>query len=175
MAAFSSIIGAIGLGLSAVGTFVGMQGAKEQAAQQAKAFELQAEAEKQREKQMRLEATRKRREVVRQAIQARSMAVATTTAQGASGGSALAGAQAGITNREGTNLLAINQNEQIGANLFSINRQIHGAYRSAADAGSQVSLGSGLSSLGGALMKADGMFGRLSGGGGFGGGYSAPQ
>lgn len=155
MAAFSAIIGAIGLGLSAFGAITTYQAQKEQAAQQAKAFQLQKKAEQERQKQMNLEAMRKRREIVRNTLAARSDALATTTAQGAngSGSSALPGAYGGIQSQSGGQLLAVNQNQSIGNNIFDIHGQMFDAYSASAAAGSQAALGSALGGIGGILMK----------------------
>jgi hypothetical protein len=82
-------------------------------------------AEKLRERQMNLQAMRERRETVRTAMQARSMALATTTAQGAAsqGTSALGGAYGQIQGEAGRQILAINQNQEIGRGIFKANRQ----------------------------------------------------
>jgi hypothetical protein len=166
MAAFSAIIGAIGLGLSAAGTFMQYSAAKDQAKYNAQAYQLQAEAEKQRQLQMNLEAQRKKREIVRNAIIARSDALAATTAAGAAGkgSSALPGAYGAISGQEGGQLLAVNQNQQIGNKIFDIHAQMFQAYSNAASAGSQAATGSGLSSIGGMLMKQNTTIGSFFGG-----------
>jgi hypothetical protein len=81
-------------------------------------------AERLRERQMNLQAQRERRETIRQAMLARSTALATTTAQGASapGSSALGGAYGQITGEAGRQTLSINQNQEIGAGIFAANR-----------------------------------------------------
>lgn len=92
---------------------------------QEKMVKAQQRAEKLREQQMNLQATRERREVIRNAILARSTALATTTAQGASssGSSALGGAYGQIAGDANRQTLAINQNQNIGSGIFAANRQ----------------------------------------------------
>jgi hypothetical protein len=104
---------------------------------------------------------RRKRETIRQSVAARSMALATVTAQGATGGSALGGAYGQISGRTGTNQLGINQNAEIGRNMFGLNNQMLGAYRESAAAGTQIAMGAGLSSLGGSLMSNSGAIGRV--------------
>jgi hypothetical protein len=170
MAAFSGILGAIGLGISAFGAITTYQAQKEAAAQQEKAYQLQKEAEEQRQRQMNLEAMRKKREIIRNSLAARSDALATTTAQGAngSGSSALPGAYGGISGQSGGQLLAVKQNQEIGNEIFDIHGQMFDAYAAGARAQGQAAFGQGLSTLGGVLMKNNSTLG------GFFGGFGAP-
>jgi hypothetical protein len=82
-------------------------------------------AERLRERQMNLQAQRERRDAIRQAMAARATALATATSQGASaaGSSALGGAYGQITGEANRQILAINQNQEIGAGIFKANRQ----------------------------------------------------
>jgi hypothetical protein len=82
-------------------------------------------AERLRERQMNLQAQRERRDAIRQAMAARATALATATSQGASapGSSALGGAYGQITGEANRQVLAINQNQEIGAGIFKANRQ----------------------------------------------------
>jgi len=75
---------------------------------------------------MNLDAQRKQLEVVRQAQRARSLALATATAQGANKGgtSALGGAYGQVAGQTNTNLQGIAQNLQIGKNIFGLNAGI---------------------------------------------------
>jgi hypothetical protein len=188
MAAISTmIIGATaiaGLGLSGAGMYQSYQGQKRQAASQQEAIRLQQQMDDQRKKAMELDAMRRKREMIRQSIAARSMALATTTALGASaeGSSALPGSYGGIQGRTGVNELGVNQNLEIGRSMFGLQRGVSAAYQNAASAGSQVAMGQGLSSLGGTLLKNLDTFGRVGSfmSGGFGasarggGGWASP-
>lgn len=161
MAAFTAIIGAIGLGLSAAGTVMGFMGQKAQAAAQARAYQLQADVEKKRMQQMNLEAMRKKREIVRNSIAARSEALASTTAQGASKGSALPGAYGSIAGQSNTQQLGVQQNWDIGKSIFQLHGQMFDAYSAAASAGTTAATGAGLTSLGSMLMKNNDTMGRV--------------
>lgn len=110
----------ISVGASLFGGYKQMQA-------QEKMVKAQKKAEKLREQQMNLQAMRERRDVIRNSILARSTALATTTAQGASapGSSALGGAYGQIGGEANRQTLAINQNQSIGAGIFAANRQYY--------------------------------------------------
>lgn len=144
----------IGLGLTAIGTATAVGGAVANSYAQKQALAAQQQAEDQRKKAMELDADRRRRQEIRAAIAARAQSLSTATNQGASaeGASALPGAYGGISGQSNTNILGINQNQQIGESIFAANAAANSAYRSAATAQSWTSAGNGLSSLGGAMM-----------------------
>jgi hypothetical protein len=125
--------------LSAIGTIGSMVGSFIQ-------YSAAQKAEKAREQQMELEASRARREQIRKAQAARARAVAVATNQGAGQTSALLGGIAQIGNEANRNIVAINQDESLGHTIFEANRQ-------AAFGGLISSLGSGVSSLGGAFAN----------------------
>ncbi len=159
MAALTSI----GIALSVAGTAVSVIGAFGQARaakQQAEAFE---KAENAREAQMKLDAQRRRREVIRQTLAARSLALSNATAQGAAQGSGLAGGMAQATATGAQEIRSVNQSEQLGGRIFSANRQ--GARAQAREAfwGSVGSFGGGLSSLGGMTLQNQDLFRRVTG------------
>lgn len=109
---------AITLASTLVGGAISYKGQQDQ-------IKAQQKAEKLRERQMNLQAMRERREVIRQSILARSTALAQTTAQGASavGSSALGGAYGQISGDKNRQIVAINQNQQIGQGIFKANNQ----------------------------------------------------
>jgi hypothetical protein len=74
--------------------------------------------------------------------------------QGAAQGSGLQGGLAQVQNEAGTSTLAVNQNQDTGTQMFGVNRRI-------SQAQTQQSVGSGISSLGGALVKNQQEIGRL--------------
>jgi hypothetical protein len=147
MAALSTIIAGVGLGLSAAGTAVSVIG-------QMQASEGAKRAEALRERQMNLEAARQRRSVVRQALRARSIALTNATDQGATGGSGIAGGLGQIANTAASNTQAINQGVQIGSDMFRANETISGGQTLA-------SFGSGLSNLGGSMYQGSETLGRI--------------
>ena len=119
--------------------------------QQAKAAE---KAESLREAQMNIEATRQRRQVIRQSLIARGNAVNAATSQGASEGSGLAGGLGQITSQGASNIASINSAQGLGSAMFATNRQ-------ASQGATMSSVGAGLSSFGGALFNNQQQIGRL--------------
>ena len=120
--------------VTAIGGILGAIGAMKQA----KASE---KAEKARQQQMRLDGLRKRREVVREGVRARSMALSSASAQGAAESSGLQGGYGQITGTVNRNTSSINQDEALGDKVFDANR-------SYAKAGGLMALGQGISSFG---------------------------
>src|SRR6266550_5996696 len=118
MAALSSIALIGGLALSGLGVGAQVFGAVHAAEAQKEEIQAQQKSEAVRENSMKLDAQRKRREMVRQGILARSQALAQGTAQGAQFGSGLAGAEAGITEQTAYNVLGVNEQQQAGSAIF---------------------------------------------------------
>lgn len=147
MAAISTLIGAVGLGLSAVGTVTQMQAAKAASRAEQRAEEL-------RQRQMELETQRQRRGVVRQALRARSAGLIAGSDQGALNGSGVAGALGGISSQTAGNLQGINQGYELGQGMFAANVD-------RAKAGEMASFGAGLGSLGGAIFSNAGTLGNI--------------
>lgn len=151
----ATIIGAVGLGLSAVGSYTQYQGQKSQA-------KASRRAEMLRKQQMQLESSRKRREQIRQMqisqAQISNNAANSGTGQGSSG---VLGGIGAVGTNAAYNVGQINQSEQIGAGIFDANADI-------ASAGSTVALGQGVSAFGSALTtnseaagaSVDSLFGR---------------
>lgn len=163
MAALSTIALIGGLALGAAGT--GIQVASSMASADAQKDEIAAQqrAEATREQGMKLDAMRKQREMIRQGILARSQALTQGSNQGAQFGSGVAGAQAGITEQTGYNTLGVQEQTSLGSDIFSANRDAFSAKSRQAEAGSFGAVGSGLSTLGGALMKNVGTVDRIGG------------
>jgi len=86
----------------------------------------QQDVGKQQNIAMHLDANRRELEIVRQQQRARSLALATATAQGSSRGSGLQGGYGQISGQTGVNFLGVEQNRQIGQNIFDINSLITG-------------------------------------------------
>lgn len=140
--AAASGIGAIGSGLGGLGGLLtagaGIAGTALTYMGQKKAAAGAERAERLRERQMNLQAARDRRQTVRQAIIARSQALASATSQGAEGGSGIQGGMSQVTAQSASNIQGINQGQQIGSQMFAANRQI--------------SQGNSQSALGGAIQ-----------------------
>lgn len=163
MAAISTIIAGIGLGIAAGGAALQYSAAQKAQKSQEESIAIQQRSEALRQQQMNLDATRRKREIVRTALAQRAAALTTTTNQGASGpgGSSLAGAYGSIAGREGVNELGVSQNQELGNSMFTNNRALLQSYRGAAAAATMGALGSGISSLGNALVKNQGTIGKI--------------
>lgn len=98
----------------------------------------QSQADALREQASELDATRRRRDAIRQGIVAQSTSLTRATNQGAAspGSTVVAQSQADITGQTNTNVLGINQNLQFGQQLFDINKNISSLYLNAQDANS---------------------------------------
>ena len=155
MAAFSSLIMGVGLATSLAGSFMQASAQSKMAKEQSAASKR---AEDARQQQMQLDASRRRRQAVRDSMLARSQAMAVGTAQGASQGSSVAGAMAQATATGFQNQQTTQSAEILGAEVFSANR----AYADATAKGtSKMAWGGAISSLGGMLMNNAGTLNRL--------------
>ncbi len=163
MPAISTAIAVGSLAVAGAGVYTQYQGADDAADAQAGITAQEQELEKQRKKQLMLDSQRARLETIRRAQMTRSMSLATATSQGASqvGSSALPGAYGQTSGQMYSNLLGINQNQQIGLNMFDINSQMAMYKMQMAQAQSQMYLGSGMTSLGVAGMNSAGTLGNL--------------
>lgn len=139
MAALSTIIAGVGLAIGAAGTVTSVNAANASADASKKAEQL-------RKRQMELESIRQRRSAIRNSLRARSMSLTNATAQGAAGGSGLQGGYGQIGQQTGENITGVNNAEEIGAGIFNANA-------ASASAGALAAFGSGLSSLGGAIVN----------------------
>lgn len=164
-------VAAVGVGVSGYGLFESSQDRKrQQAAQQAAAaaqaqqvaiqgqiIGVQQDQNVQRQNAMVLDATRRRREMIRQSIAGRSQALTAATAAGAGGAasSAIPGANAGISGQTGVNVLGVNQNEEIGTNLFNLNTKISGLNQQYAAAGGVANQYTSQANQAGANMQFD--------------------
>lgn len=168
MAAISTAVAVAGLGISAAGAYNSYKGAKGQSAAQKQMIDIELRQEKVRQQAMELSAKRQSMEILRNSQRARSVALSTANAQGAQFGSGLSGGYGQIAGQTGVNLLGISQNLGFGQQMFDLNSQLSQAKMAYADAGTQSSLGSGLSSLGGTLIGNAGTIGNIGKGFGFG-------
>ncbi len=137
----------LAIAASAIGSLAGVAGSVMSA-------QAQSKAERIRKRQMDLDTIRRRREILRQGIFARSQALATAVSQGADKGSGLQGGYAGISGAVGRQTLAESQNYQLGNQMFDANRQ---------NAQGQIvsNIGGGLQSLGSSILSNYGTFERI--------------
>ena len=160
----TAAVGAIGVALSATGTVTSMIGASEQGDAQQQMLTIQAQEQKQRQNLFEIEQQRKRVEDLRNAQQATSVGRARAANQGAQFGSGLLGGMAQVQGESNYNILGINQNTQIGENMFSLDQQLTQAKIASAQASTLQSMGGSLSSLGGSMINSMGNIGKLTSG-----------
>lgn len=151
-----------GLALSAVGTATQMSAAQDAERAQNTVINNQQKSEATRQQAMLLDADRRKREIVRQGIIARSHALATGINQGVTGGSALPGTYGQISGEEGVNLLGVNNAVSFGTDIFQANQGVLQGRRAEAAAGTKSAIGSGISSLGSKLGSLTGQIGNIS-------------
>lgn len=87
-------------------------------------FGLEQGNEAQRRQAMEIDARRNQLEIIRNQQRGRALALTAATAQGASRGSGLQGGYGQISGQTGVNLLGIQQNLQVGRNIFDNNAAI---------------------------------------------------
>lgn len=153
MGAIATTIAAIGLAVSAVGVGTSVYGSVTQGQAQKKASEEQKKQEELRKQQMNLEAMRRKRDIIRQSQIASARSTATAQAQGGAESSGLSGALSTISTQAGGASLATSQNQELGNAMFDSNARLAGYMGAAAQGGSIASAGSGIGSLGGALIN----------------------
>lgn len=140
MAAAGALLGVVGQVFGIVG---GMKTAK-----------AEKKMEKLRERQMELEAARKKRENIRTSLIQKADVTANATAQGAGDSSALEGGIAGIEGQKNRNNLAVNQDTEIGRSLFKYNAI-------AAKGRGIAAIGEGIANIGGTFGGMGGSFARV--------------
>lgn len=93
----------------------------------------QAQADAIREQSAELDATRQKRQAIRNGIVARATSLVAATNQGASqpGSTALGQSNASISGQTNTNILGVNQNLGVGEQLYAINKDITSQYLNA--------------------------------------------
>ena len=133
--------------MSAYGTVASAQAQ----GQQAKA---QKRAEGARQAAQDLDARRRRRKIIREQIQARAQSLATATAQGGATSSSVEGAFATSAGNAQTAISGVNQNQQLGNEVFAANQQY-------AQASGQAATGAAISQIGGNIYQNAGTIGRV--------------
>jgi hypothetical protein len=147
-------IGLAGLATSLFGAEQGASAAKASAQASMNIAGLEDKVNQQRKLAMQISARRQGIEAIRNTQQLQSQATAAATGQGAQYGSGLQGGLAGLSGMGNFNLQGINQNLEIGNTIFGLDTQISQQKIAEAQAKSQEASASGISSIGGAIMKA---------------------
>lgn len=162
----SAGLGVVGLGMQIFGGFKGSEVASQQAEQSRYIAQDEQKINDQRRQQMLLESRRNQLQIFRNNQRLRAQATNAATQQGAQFGSGLQGGLAQIQDQGLFNSQGINQNVEIGQNIFGINNDISQHKMQLASLGGDAADAAGLASLGGALIKAGptiGAFGKQLG------------
>lgn len=151
--------------LMQAGGLFGAFGASKQAQKEAE-YQAQQEIEIQKQKRtaMELSSRRQQMENLRNTQLQRSMAITAATAQGAQLGTGLQGGLAQVTNTGNWNALGINQNTEIGENIFDLNQNISYSKINQSQHQADAAMWQGFGQLGGSLMGASGKMGNIFGG-----------
>ncbi len=154
----------VGIGSAIIGAGTSILGASEQSEAQQQMIAIQAKEQEQRQHLFEIEQQRKRVEALRNAQQATSLGRSRAVNQGAQFGSGLLGGLEQVQGESNYNILGINQNTQIGENLFSLDQQLSQAKIASAQASTTQAIGASLSSFGGMLVNSSGTIGNLTSG-----------
>lgn len=175
MAAISTAVAAVGLGVSAAGAYGSYSASKDANASQQAMIAAQQEQERLRKRAMELDARRKSMEMLRAQQRARALALTNATAQGASLGSGLQGGYGQIGGQTGFNLSGLESNLLFGRQMFALNQDISGLQGQYADAKSSQATWQGIGNMGTQLMGSASTIGNIFAGGSSGGSGSAPM
>lgn len=152
-----------GIGLQILGGFGASENAKKQSEISKAIAGDEMRINEQKRQQMELEAKRSLLQNMRNAQRLRAQAAAAAVNQGASKGSGLYGGLAGITDQEGVNALGVDQNLEIGRNIFSINDSISAHKMQLSQLQGEQATNQSLMSLGGSLVNNAGTIGNFFG------------
>lgn len=151
----------VGAGLQIWSNFASAGKAHEISQQQQAIASDEQDINEQKRMQMQLEAHRMQLQQFRNIQRQRALGTAAAVNQGAQFGSGLQGGLAQITDQGQENVLGINQNLQIGQNIFGINNDISAHKQKIASLGGDMATDQAWGSLGGALVKNSGTIGSL--------------
>lgn len=162
---------AVGMGMKLFGAFSGANDTSKFASQinqqEQQKFGLEKQVNTQRQQAMELSGRRQQLEVFRNNQRARALGLNAAVSQGAQFGSGLQGGLAGINAQSMVNNQGINQNLEIGRNIFGLDNKITdiNATESTLKANYQSSQAKSQawSSLGGSIMGAAGGLGNIAG------------
>lgn len=154
-------IGAIGLGMQLFGKFGASEDAEKLAELEKKQAGVEMNINKQKKQQMELNSRRSLLEIYRNTQRLRAQAVQAGVNQGASSGSGLQGGLGQITNQGFYNALGVNQNLEIGRNIFGLNDQMSEIKMQMSDVKTSLSENQGWASLGGSILGSAGTIGNV--------------
>lgn len=152
----SAGIGIVSLGMQLYGGIKASEDAHQAAQIQQSITTLDMSANAQRQQAMELSASRQKLEDFRQAQRLHAQSENNAVESGSQFGSGYAGGQAQITDQNGYNILGVNQNLQIGRNIFGIDNQIDNQKIALSGVQSQQATDQGIASFGQSLGKSAG-------------------
>lgn len=149
----SAGLGVVGLGMQLYGSLSGSSDARRASEINQQIAGDEGQINEQKRKAMELSGRRQQLEVMRNNQRLRAQATNAATNQGAQFGSGLAGGLAQIQDQSFFNLQGINQNLEVGRNIFGINQDISQKKQQLASIQGDMMTDQAIGSLGGALMK----------------------
>lgn len=155
-------IAAIGIGIKGIGTAIGLFGDEKANEANQALVTAQKQAETFRFEQMKNDAERKRRQEIRTGIIREHQAVSNANLQGAGESSGAYGAYGQVNQETGWNTGGLNTAEHYGTQIYKANLAALDAKGQLADAQTIQQVGSGISSLGGAVLGNMGAIGSLT-------------
>lgn len=161
--AVSAISGGIGLGMKIFGMDSASKAANAAYGIESNITGLQQQVNNQKQQQMELSARRGQLENFRNAQRLRAQGVNSAVGQGAQYGSGLQGSLAQNTSQSLFNSQGINQNLEIGRNIFGINNQISQQNLALSKVKSDMNTDQGWASLGGSILQSSGTIGNVAG------------
>jgi len=154
---------AVGLGMSLFGANEQAKNAKAQAAVSMNIAQNEQQINEEKRKAMEVNARRQQMEIFRNTQRARANALQAATTQGASLGSGLQGGLADVASQGLFNLYGVNSALATGERIADFNNLISGDKIKLAQLGGEAASAQGLTSIGGAIMKAGPTVGNLAG------------
>lgn len=153
----------LGLGVSLLGGNQQAEDAKRAADLSMQNAQLEGDINEQKHTQMVVSSRRQQLEIIRNTQRARAMGLQASVTQGAQFGSGISGGQAEDQAMGFYNLKGVNNNVEIGENIFALNRKISANKIGISQAQSDMAADAGLAAVGGAISKSADPLGRLSG------------
>lgn len=158
-------IGAVGLGMQIFGGVSASQDAQKAYGIQQNITGLDTQVNAQRQQQMVLSNSRQQMENFRNVQRARAQGMNAAVNQGAQFGSGISGGQAQATDQGNFNSLGMNQNLQIGENMFSLDNQISQQKLALSGVQSSMATDQSIAGLGSTLTKGAGTISNIFGAG----------
>lgn len=158
---FEMAIAGVGLATSLAGSLMASTAASSYYKGEQNIGQLELQVNDQRKLAMEVDARRRQLEVVRNNQKARALSQTSATSQGAQMGTGLQGSYGGISGQSNTNLLGVNQNLEIGRNIFGIDTKISEQRIANSGFQSQMNQGQGEASIGNTLMSSSGKAGSI--------------